>query len=519
MYIGASFFHMKIFSPEQVRDWDRYTIAQEPIASAALMERAAGLAADWILQHYPHPARAMVFCGPGNNGGDGIVIARRLWQEALIVDTWLLDTGQPLSPDAATHLATLQSLGAPVHRIRSIADIPAIQPADLVIDALWGSGLNRAVEGLGAACIEHINAGTAPVISIDLPSGLFPKSQKAITATHTLSFQSWKLPFFFPENDRFTGQIHTLDIGLHQDFYQKQDARLETTGTAEAMQLLKPRPRSGHKGSFGHAALLSGSWGMLGATILAAEACLRSGAGKLTCLVTDRCYPLLQTAVPEAVYRVEPGQDYVTDTGFTGNFAAMGFGPGCGVHPEQAMLATGLFRSGIPLVMDADALNLMVAYPELLERIPAGSILTPHPREFDALTFKHVHTADRMETAMERARAWKSVIVLKGHHTLVATPEGKGFFNMSGNAGMATAGSGDVLTGLLTGLLAQGYSPVPAARLGVFLHGLAGDIAAAAMGQEAMLAGDIVRYLGAAWQQLRAGSAGSPGMNPDLPEN
>jgi NAD(P)H-hydrate epimerase len=510
---------MKIFSAEQVRAWDAYTIRHEPISSAALMERAAGRAAEWILQVFPHPARVLVFCGPGNNGGDGLVIAQKLWQEALVVDTWLLDTGQSLSPDASVQLSKLQALGAPVHPVRSAPDLPVIGPGDLVVDALWGSGLNRAVEGLGAACINHINAAPAPVVSIDLPSGLLPKCSHAITATHTLSFETWKLPFFFPENDRFTGQIHTIDIGLHQDFYQDAQARFETTGLAEARQLLRPRPRSGHKGSFGHAALLSGSWGMLGAAMLASEACLRSGVGKLTCLVTNKCYPLLQSAVPEAVYRIEAGQDYVTDTGFTGSYAALAFGPGCGVHPEQAAVADALFRNGTPLVLDADALNLMVAYPELQERIPEGSILTPHPREFDALTFKHVHSADRLETAMEKAAAWKSVIVLKGHHTLVAAPSGKGYFNMSGNAGMATAGSGDVLTGLLTGLRAQGYSAIDTARLGVFLHGLAGDIAAEAIGQEAMLAGNIVRNLGAAWKKINDGSGGPSLMNPGLPGN
>jgi NAD(P)H-hydrate epimerase len=241
---------------------------------------------------------------------------------------------------------------------------------------------------------------------------------------------------------------------------------------------------------------------MLGAAMLAAKGCLRSGVGKLTCLVTNQTYPILQVSVPEAVFRIESGTDFVTETGFLGNFAALGIGTGCGVHPEQLDLAERIFHAGIPLILDADALNLMVAYPELQLRIPEATVLTPHPREFDALTQKHAHTADRIETALQKAMEWKSVIVLKGHHTLVATPEGKGFFNMSGNAGMATAGSGDVLTGLITGLRAQGYEPAHAARLGVYLHGLAGDLAAADLGQEAMLAGDICRYLGPAFQKI-----------------
>jgi NAD(P)H-hydrate epimerase len=328
------------------------------------------------------------------------------------------------------------------------------------------------------------------------------KTQSAIRAKHTLSFQTWKLPFFFPENDPYVGDIHTLDIGLHPVYRDQTETRFETTGQAEARALCKPRPRSGHKGSFGHAALLAGSWGMLGAAMLAAEACLRSGLGKLTCLVTNQNYPILQSAIPEAVFRLEPGQDFVTETGFLGNFAALGIGPGCGVHAEYMELVESIFRAGVPLILDADILNLLVAYPELQLRIPEGSILTPHPREFDALTQKHAHTADRIETALRKSMEWKSVIVLKGHHTLVATPEGRRFFNMTGNAGMATAGSGDVLTGLITGLRAQGYNATDSARLGVCIHGLAGDLAADHLGQEAMLAGDICRHLGAAFRQL-----------------
>jgi NAD(P)H-hydrate epimerase len=493
---------MKIYSPEQLRAWDRYTIDHEPVRPEALMERAAGRSADWILEHCPHPVRVMVFCGTGNNGGDGLVIARRLWQEALVVETWILDSGQPLSPDAEFHYRKLTALGAPVHFVTTRNEFPELKLNDLVVDALWGTGLNRPLEGIGAELVRHLNDSEADIIAIDLPSGLLDKTTLAVKARHTLSFQNWKLPFFFPENDPYTGDIHILDIGLHPRYQSQTEARFETTGIAEVKAIFRPRPRSGHKGTFGHAALLAGSWGMLGAAMLAAKGCLRSGVGKLTCLVTNQTYPILQGAVPEAVFRIESGTDFVTETGFLGNFAALGIGTGCGVHPEQLDLAERIFHAGIPLILDADALNLMVAYPELQLRIPEGAVLTPHPREFDALTQKHAHTADRIETALQKAMEWKSVIVLKGHHTLVATPQGKGYFNMSGNAGMATAGSGDVLTGLITGLRAQGYEPAHAARLGVYLHGLAGDLAAADEGQEAMIAGDICRYLGPAFQKI-----------------
>jgi ADP-dependent NAD(P)H-hydrate dehydratase / NAD(P)H-hydrate epimerase len=509
VHLSTPFF-MKIFSPAQLHAWDQYTIDHEPIPSEALMERAAFRAADWLLQHYPRPGRVMIFCGPGNNGGDGLVIARRLRQEAVVVEAWIVENARPLSADAEFHRKKLSALGAPIHYINQPTDFPVTRPGDLLVDALWGSGLNRPLEGLGAELVSYLNQSGADIISIDQPSGLMDRTTLAARARHTLSFQRWKLPFFLPENDTFTGDIHIIDIGLHPAFESQTGSRFETTGEEEAHALLRPRPRSGHKGSFGHAALLAGSWGMLGATMLAARACLRSGVGKLSCFVTGKQYDILQQAVPEAVFRIEKGMDYVSEMGFTGNYAAIGIGPGSGVHPEQFSLLEQIFRSGVPIVLDADALNLMVAYPELTLRIPAGSILTPHPREFDALTRKHTHTADRIETAMQLAMEWQSVIVLKGHHTLVATQEGRGYFNMSGNAGMATAGSGDVLTGLITGLRAQGYPALEAARLGVFLHGRAGDLAKTDIGEEALLAGDLVAYIGKAWNSIRKGSRAKP---------
>jgi NAD(P)H-hydrate epimerase len=415
-----------------------------------------------------------------------------------------MDKDRPLSADAEFHRKKLSALGAPIHYINRTSDFPVLRTDDLLVDALFGSGLNRPLEGLGAELVMHLNKSNAEIVAIDLPSGLMDKTSLAVTATHTLSFQSWKLPFFLPENDPFTGDIHTIEIGLHPGFLAQTTSQFETTGETEARLLRRPRPVSAHKGSFGHAALLAGSWGMLGAAMLAAKGCLRSGAGKLSCLVTEKQYPLLQQAIPEAIFRLEAGIDFVAETGFLGNYAALGIGPGLGVHPEQSAMMDRIFHAGIPLVMDADALNLMVAYPELTLRIPAGSILTPHPREFDALTRKHTHTVDRIETAMQLAMEWQSVIVLKGHHTLVATPEGRGYFNMSGNAGMATAGSGDVLTGLITGLRAQGYPAFEAARLGVWLHGYAGDLAALRWGQEAMVAGDIIEEFGNAYRFLNS---------------
>ena len=498
---------MNVYSPEQVRQWDRYTIEHEPISSADLMDRAGRRAARWLLHHIPKAAPVAVFCGPGNNGGDGFVIARHLYEAGVSVELFLLSLDRPLSPDCAHHMARWAGLSCPVKRIDSEPDLPLPAPGSWIIDALFGSGLNRPLEGLAARLVEHINNRSATVVAIDQPSGLMNQTILAVKATYTLSFQTRKLPFFFPEHDAWTGDIHVLDIGLHPGFAANTRARYATTGPEESAALVKPRPRSGHKGSFGHAALLAGSWGMIGAVALSAEACLRSGVGKLTCLTTSNTYPLLQTMVPEAIFRIEDGEDYVTQTGYMGQYQCIGFGPGCGVHPEQYGLADQLFRSGVPLVLDADALNLLTVYPELQMRIPEQTIITPHPKEFDGLSSRHMHSAARLETAMQLAQRWKTVVVLKGHHTLVASPEGRGYFNMTGNSGMATAGSGDVLTGMITGLRAQGYGATEAARLAVYWHGLAGDHAARKLGEAPLIARDIIAAMGIAWKQITGGDA------------
>jgi NAD(P)H-hydrate epimerase len=495
-------FFMKIYTPEQTRAWDQFTIKHEPVDSRKLMARAASISTTWILNKYGTARHYAVFCGSGNNGGDGLVISKLLWLEGAQVDCYLLETGATRTADNQFHLDQYIQGGGQVQNLSNQHSFPVLTKDMIAIDALWGSGLNRGLEGIGAALVEHLNLQQLPVISIDLPSGLLPVTSIAIRASHTLSFQSYKLPFCYPENDPFTGIIHILDIGLHPAYEKQTSTEFETTGLSEAAALLRPRPRSGHKGSFGHAALLAGSWGMMGAAMLASKACLRSGVGKLSCMVTERCYPLLQAAVPEAICFIEEGEAYPTNLKSLKGFSALGIGPGWGLHEEMINLLDRCLASGLPLVLDADALNLIALHKDLLTRIPENTILTPHPKEFDALTRKHHHSHGRVRTAMQMAKDCKSVVVLKGHHTLVATPDGIGYFNMSGNDGMATAGSGDVLTGIVTGLRAQGYGPIEAARLGVWLHGYAGDLAALKWGKEAMVAGDIIQQIGSAYHLL-----------------
>jgi ADP-dependent NAD(P)H-hydrate dehydratase / NAD(P)H-hydrate epimerase len=265
----------------------------------------------------------------------------------------------------------------------------------------------------------------------------------------------------------------------------------QITGLSEAKAIRKIRPIDAHKGSMGHAALIAGSYGMLGAAILSARACLRSGVGKLSCFVSPQSYPILQSAVPEAIFQITETIENIHDY----PFQSIGIGPGIGIHERHIPMLEKIFNLHIPLVLDADALNVMAAHKELIEKIPADTIITPHSKEFSRIFGENADP-------LERAKALHIYIILKGPHTLVATPEGIGYLNQSGNPGMATAGSGDVLTGIITGLLAQGYSPCDASRLGVYIHGLAGDLAVKVTGEEALIAGDLIEFIGKSFQQL-----------------
>ena len=383
-----------------------------------------------------------------------------------------------------------------------------LPPGFVLIDALFGTGLNRAAEGLAADLIQVINQSTDPMIAIDMPSGLFTDisshGQISIRATHTLSFQCYKLAFLLPENALATGQVHILDIGLHPQYQEETATHFELLDDTIIQAIYRVRSRFAHKGNFGHALLLAGSTGKMGAAVLAARACLRSGAGLLSCHIPGNGLNILQTSVPEAMAIPDPHPDSVSSVVSPEKYSAVGIGPGIGLSPESAdCLKSLLDRYTQPVVIDADALNILATDKSLQERIPEGSILTPHPKEFERLAGPSQNDVDRIQKARELAARVKVVVVLKGHHTLVATPGGLCYFNNTGNAGMATAGSGDVLTGILTGLLAQGYSPVEAALLGVYLHGLAGDIAAAETSMESLIAGDIVSGLGQAFRQLQ----------------
>lgn len=493
---------MKILSAQQIRDWDNYTIQHEPVSSIDLMERAAKACVDWIVAHIPGETTFQIFCGKGNNGGDGLAVARQLLQKGFDVSAHIVETGKNGSDDFETHLERLTTAyPSSIQSIYSENDLPLIKKDTIVIDALFGSGLNNPLAGLAALVVNHLNSSGAQVISIDLPSGLLMDASSAgntiVKATYTLTFQCQKLGLLIQENAPFVGEVEVLEIGLATRYLDTIVAKDEYIEEQFIRKIFKPRHRFAHKGTFGHALLIGGSYGKIGAMVLATKACLQSGAGLTTSFIPRCGYTVMQTSAPEAMTLTDEDEYYLSSLpDDIEKFSAVGIGPGMDTKDSpQKVLSFIIRRYSKPLVIDADGLNCLALQKELLTQLPHNSILTPHPKEFDRLFGEHHNDFERMHTAKEKALTLKLVIVLKGHHTLVALPDGKSFFNSTGNAGMAKGGSGDVLTGIITSFLAQGYSSGEAAALGVYVHGWAGDFAAKKFSKTAMLPSQLSNCL------------------------
>lgn len=500
---------MKIFSSTQVRKWDEYTIVNEPINSIDLMERAAKACFNWLsenlLVNNPH---FVIFCGNGNNGGDGLAIARMLVQNKLPVDVYILELAQLASANFKANLEKLHYVTPNIHFIKSVDSFPVMNDGDIVIDALVGSGLNKPLNGDASDLINHLNFSAAKKISIDMPSGLFADNcsigNTILKSSHTLCIQNYKLGLLLAENEPYCGQVHILPIGLHKNFERAEKAD-ELTDFDIIKSIYKPRNAFAHKGTFGHATLLCGSMGMMGAAVLSSSACLRSGVGKLTVQIPKCGLQMMQSSLPEAICKIA-GDEFIEYISDIENFSAVGIGPGIGLQPSHKKMLIEIFeKANKPIVIDADALNCIAQNKELLKLIPQKSILTPHPLEFERLFGKRNNDFETITLVKEKSKEFNVNIILKGHFSFISDPEGKSYFNSTGNAGMATAGSGDVLTGILTGLLAQGYSPLQASVLGTYLHGSAGDIAADKYSQEALLASDIINNIGEAFKQIISG--------------
>ncbi len=501
--------HHGVPDSQQTRDWDAFTIAHEPIASIDLMERAALAFSDWFQIHFPDVDRPVhIFCGPGNNGGDGLAIARILHGRFFSVTVFLCYTDGNTSADFRANLERLPRLQElQIIELHSRDPLPAIPQNAVVIDALFGSGLNRAPEGDFERLILHLNANAKTLVSVDIPSGLFADRHTAgtsIHAHHTLSFETPKLAFLFPENAERVGEWSVQPIDLHPGFKENLAASNHYINLELIRSFIRKRKKYDHKGTYGHALLIAGSFGKAGAAILSARACLRSGVGLLTVHVPRCAYEVLQATVPEAMVSPDWNQYFFSKPPESLD-AYQAIGIGCGLD-RQGETATALLQlleaTNRPMVLDADALNLLSEHPDWHAKIPKNSILTPHPKEFERLFGKSENDFERNALQRRKAQDLKVYILLKGAHSCIATPEGVCYFNSTGNPGMATGGSGDVLTGILTGLLAQGYSSLEAALLGVYLHGLAGDLAAEAGSMEALVAGDLVGKMGEVFQLL-----------------
>lgn len=502
---------IKIFSTDKVRELDKYTIQNEPISSIDLVERAANAFTSEFCRRYSKQNRIIVFAGQGNNGADALAISRLLIDAGYRVETYLFNRYMQLSNECELNKQRLLSMEN-IEFTEVIYDFepPILEKQDIIIDGLFGSGLNRPLTGGFAAMVKYINQSESTIVSIDIPSGLFGEDNQKndpeaiIRADLTLSFGFPKLSFLLPENAEYVGEWKVLDILLHPEAIANTATSYFQVTENDIASVFHPRNRFSHKGTFGHALLIAGSRGKIGAAILAAQACLKSGTGLLTVHVPQRGEQILQTAFPEAMVDLDPNQDHFSYVSDIRPFSAIGIGPGLGKHADSAKALEHLLQTTEePVVLDADALNLIAANKNILKHVPARSILTPHPKEFDRIAGESNNSYERLLKAKDFAVNHQVCVVLKGAYTATCTTSGNVYFNSSGNPGMATAGSGDVLTGIILGLLAQGMEPETAAVVGVFLHGTAGDLAAVYQSEESMIASDIINMLGKAFKQIK----------------
>lgn len=503
---------MKIFTSAQIHELDKYTITHEPIKSIDLMERASKAITEAIMSRWTTMTPVVVFAGPGNNGGDALAVARMLANQGYNVSVYLFNISGKLSDDCAANRQRVHDC----KRIKGFMEVttkfdpPELSADTLVVDGLFGSGINKPLAGGFAALVKYINQCPAKVVSIDMPSGLMTEDNSynvranIIKADLTLTLHGKKLSMFLADCQEFLGEIQVLDIRLSREYVNKTEAAYTLLEESDIRSRLLHRDDFAHKGSMGNALLIAGSYGMSGAAILASRACLRSGAGKVTVHTPRKNYGIMQVSVPEAVLHMDHEETYFSESVDSDDFDALGIGPGLGQQENTAIaFITQLKRAQCPVVVDADGLNILANHRAWITQLPKGIILTPHPKEFDRLSSSPSNGSyERLHRAQEMAQSLHAYIILKGHYSALCMPNGHVVFNPTGNSGMATAGSGDVLTGIITALLARGYRRADACVVGMYIHGLAGDLAAKDLGKESLVAGDIVRYLPKAFLSL-----------------
>ena len=509
---------MKIFTCSQIREIDEYTIRTEPVPSADLMERAASQLFKWYIKTFDRTHKVLVFTGPGNNGGDGLALARLLFQARFMVEVFNVKFTDKTSGDWDINKKRLREETTVLYSdIENQDNFPLIDPDDVVVDAIFGSGLKRPAEGLASDVIKFINRAGCIIVSVDVPSGLFCEDnstndpESIVRAAFTLSFQFPKLSFMFAENERFTGEWSVLPIGLSTNAIRATGSPYSYTEAEDVLPLLRPRKKFDHKGNFGHGILFAGSYGKMGAAILGARAALRTGIGLVTCHIPSSGNPIIQSAIPESMVRLDKNEKIISDIESVDKYDTAGIGPGIGTDAitQKALQALLLCRDK-PLVIDADGINILGLNRKWLETLPPWTILTPHVKEFERISERAANSYDRLQKQTDFAVKHKVILILKGACTSIATPDGRVRFNSTGNPGMATAGSGDALTGIILSLLAQGYSQEDSSVIGVFIHGSAGDIAVSKTGYESMLASDIINNIGNAFLKLRSNELYKP---------
>lgn len=483
-----------LITASQMKKADAYTMEYLPVKSIDLMEKASEAFVNSILHETNPNDQITIFCGCGNNGGDGFAVSRILQEKGLNVSTYLVQFKEALAPDCNTNFKRITNVDV----LDGTNEFPELSKSDIIIDALFGYGFQGEVKGWVADLIQHINEYDKTVFSIDTPSGLESEGiakGSVIKATRTISFQRPKLSFFLPENAEYVGDWKIVDIGLIESYIQEIDAPYRLLNQ-HAEQLLLPRKRQTHKGSYGHALMIAGSYGKMGAAVLSTSAVLRGGAGLVTCYIPKCGYNILQSTVPEAMCITDNSEEILTTPIAISSFSAIGIGPGIGTDKPTKKVLKEILKANKPTVIDADALNLISEDEKLKKLLHPGCVLTPHIKEFDRLTGPSKTSLKRFEKQRKFVEEHECVVVVKDAYTSVISPvTGKQYFNTSGCAGMATGGSGDVLTGLITGLLAQGYSPIDAALIGVYFHGIAGQAAAEMEGENSMTASDILDYI------------------------
>lgn len=498
---------MKLFSGEQIYAADKFTIEKQQISSEILMERSAVQIFNWIhARMQGAPVKIHIFCGIGNNGGDGIALARHLQEHGYNLGVYVVNYSKKRSKDFLINLERLKDRKMWPEFLDSDCDFPQIGRDDIIVDAIFGIGLNRIPDPWVVKLIAHLHKTEAFILSVDIPSGLYtdkiPEDENAvIKANFVLSFQTPKLVFFLPETGKFIDQWEVLDIGLDPEYLIKTETAYDLIGKHDVLPLYIPREKYAHKGTFGHALIVGGSKGKIGAVTLASRASLHVGGALVTAYIPECGYTILQTSLPEAMVLTN-GEEAISKIEFDISPTVVGIGVGLGTNDDTVKaLSKFLDKNKLPLVIDADAINILAKNKDLLQKLPAQSILTPHPKELERLLGKWKDDFDKLKKTKAFSKKYNCIILIKGAHSITIYGD-RGYINSTGNPGMATAGSGDALTGMITGLIAQGYGPLQASIFGVYLHGKSGDIVVEQTGYQSLTATDVIDGIGSAFIDL-----------------